>query len=237
MSKFILLSVAIVVCLLQPYLTNGQGFTTCTYYSNCTAETNLGVLDLNYARSNDPYSSLDTSTNNNYLWKSCEDFTIHGVTAGAIQEPTGSYSVDLGVHSTTTCSVGASGYISFTMRSADSTRTSVVKCFCGSSTDFQFVSESPTYTFHFNFVSDACCPNYVPSSSSSISPGTLIVIIFLSVAVLYILFGTIFQVAVRKAQGRERIPNVSLWTAFPGLVRDGFIFTFTCGRRSGYGKI
>ncbi|CAG5121021.1 unnamed protein product, partial [Candidula unifasciata] len=137
----------------------------------------------------------------------------------AIQEPNGGYSQDIGIHSTAFCFV-MSGSLTISMTSANGVRLSYVTCSCGSGSSFQFENENPSLIYNFKFVSDVCCPNFVPSSSSSsMSAGTVMVIVFFSVLVVYVLFGTIFQVAVRKAQGRDRIPNVSLWTAFPSLVK------------------
>ncbi|BFY98710.1 hypothetical protein BsWGS_01750 [Bradybaena similaris] len=236
MRPCITLSVACVVCLLQSCLVSGQGFTTCTYSTDCTGYTNLGAVNLTLASAFDPYATTNPANQDAFYWKPCEDFLLSGITAGAVQQPTGSYSQDLGIHSQASC-LAEGGYLLFSMLSRDKRRTSYVRCLCGTGNVLQYETENPLNTFYLNFTSQACCPVSGHHSQSSISIGSLIIIIFFTLLVLYIVLGTVFQVSVMKAQGRERIPNVSLWSTIPGLIRDGFLFTFTCGRHSGYGKI
>ena len=43
----------------------------------------------------------------------------------------------------------------------------------------------------------------------------------MAVVLVYLAGGLAFQKGVRKASGRDVIPNYSLWTALPGLVKVG----------------
>ncbi|XP_048754180.2 uncharacterized protein LOC125665540 [Ostrea edulis] len=56
--------------------------------------------------------------------------------------------------------------------------------------------------------------------------GTILCIAVLAIAVTYLVAGTVFTMGVRKSRGKEAIPNVTFWTALPGLIKDGFKFTF-----------
>ncbi|BFY98708.1 hypothetical protein BsWGS_01748 [Bradybaena similaris] len=223
--------------MLHQHLVHGQGFTSCSYNLNCTANTNLGIIDLNRASKGSSYQFTDTVTGNTYNWEPCSDFTLYGITAGAMQLEPGKYSIPIGVHRLASCDTTADGFVRFNMKT-DNYWFTYVTCICGGGDIFIFESENPNSNVNFQFTSNACCTNYSPpATSSTISPGTMLVIVFFSVLLLYLVLGTVYQVAIRQSQGRDRIPNIALWSSVPGLVKDGFIFTFTCGRRGGYGQV
>lgn len=74
------------------------------------------------------------------------------------------------------------------------------------------------------------------SDDSGISTGTILCIAVLALAVVYLVAGTVFTMGVRKSKGKEAIPNVSFWTSLPGLIKDGFKFTFS-KIRPGYSSV
>ncbi|CAG5121020.1 unnamed protein product [Candidula unifasciata] len=235
----VLIIVVNVAYSLQAGLVVGQGFTSCEYNYNCTANTNLGVINLNGANAADPYQTSDPVSKAEYFWKPCTDFTVSGVTAGALQQSPGASIQDIGMHAQAFCDV-LDGYIRFNMMSSTFTRFTYVKCVCGAASTFIFDNEYSSNDFNFIFTSNHCCPNYSPPGvrvTVTVSPGTVLVIIFFTGIIAYFLFGTIFQIVLRKAEGRERIPNVSFWSDLPGLVMAGFKFTFTCGHKLGYREI
>jgi hypothetical protein len=114
-------------------------------------------------------------------------------------------------------------------------------------------SANPNSPFTFTAKSAAACPaapSPPPAPTPSGDGGTVVVevhststaggiavtcIIFVGGA-LYFIVGCIIKAA-RGARGAEAIPNVDFWKSFPGLVRDGFLFVFTCGKRTSYGSI
>ncbi|BFY98706.1 hypothetical protein BsWGS_01746 [Bradybaena similaris] len=212
----------------------GQGITECVYDSNsCSCQTNKGTIDLNRASTDTPYSATNTLTGDVYYWKPCTDFPLYNVFAGGVQYIVStSFAFSIGTHVSAFSDV-KDGYARFNMNNGDSGRATYVQCVCGSGNTLVFQSEDPSYSYNFAFYSDVCCF----SKSAGISAGTIIVIIIFSLLLAYFLFGTLFQTVVRKAQGIEKIPNASFWSSFPGLVKDGVIFTFTCGRRGGYGQV
>ena len=42
---------------------------------------------------------------------------------------------------------------------------------------------------------------------------------FLVVVVLYLAGGVAVQAGVRKARGKERMPNIEFWSALPGFIK------------------
>jgi len=60
----------------------------------------------------------------------------------------------------------------------------------------------------------------------AISGGWIFIIILSGLTVLYFVAGAVFNKFVRHKEGLEIIPNVEFWVALPGLVKDGFLFTY-----------
>jgi hypothetical protein len=74
-------------------------------------------------------------------------------------------------------------------------------------------------------------PTTSPSSGGGVDPGVVgivLIVLLILCAVGYLVVGIIIQAGVRGARGVEVIPNLSFWKDFPFLLKDGFIFTFTC---------
>ncbi|BFY97563.1 hypothetical protein BsWGS_00603 [Bradybaena similaris] len=94
-------------------------------------------------------------------------------------------------------------------------------------------------TYKFTLAtSHVCSGGNNDGNEGGLSPGSIMVIIFFVLLIVYILGGLLFQIFVRKAQGAEMLPNYIFWKEFPFLVKDGFVFTFQCCKgSSGYDKI
>lgn len=75
------------------------------------------------------------------------------------------------------------------------------------------------------------------SSGEGLSIGTILCIAVLAVAVVYVISGMTFQKVKNQATGKEVIPNVTFWQTLPGLIKDGFAFTFGKCRPSAYRSI
>ncbi|XP_061185561.1 cation-dependent mannose-6-phosphate receptor-like [Saccostrea echinata] len=78
--------------------------------------------------------------------------------------------------------------------------------------------------------------NSGPDDESGISIGTILCIAVLALVVVYLVAGTVFTMGVRKSRGKEAIPNVTFWSSLPGLIKDGFKFTFQ-KIRPGYSSV
>eukprot|EP01120_Amphizonella_sp_Union-15-10_P007373 TRINITY_DN247_c0_g1_i1.p1 TRINITY_DN247_c0_g1~~TRINITY_DN247_c0_g1_i1.p1 ORF type:complete len:252 (-),score=41.39 TRINITY_DN247_c0_g1_i1:74-829(-) len=62
--------------------------------------------------------------------------------------------------------------------------------------------------------------------------GIVFLAIFFGAIILYLLVGVIVNKVVRKQEGAEVIPNWEFWRGLPGMVRDGTLFIFRCGKGS-----
>jgi len=74
------------------------------------------------------------------------------------------------------------------------------------------------------------------SKKSGLSGGTIFIIILICVTAVYFVGGIVFLKFVKKEEGKNIIPNVGFWSALPGLVKDGAVFSFrkiTC-KQSNY---
>ncbi|RUS82440.1 hypothetical protein EGW08_009786 [Elysia chlorotica] len=212
----------------------------CTYSSEaCGCETEKGYINLKKFESK-PLYVLDPVQYTEYHWNPCKDFKMGKIESACIQHLLNGDEYDCGSHSSTKSSV-EQGNAVFSMVSSDRKRTSKVTCVCKKYAvdDFAFSGEYPSTVYGFQLSGDSCCPEAVPPSSSStgLSPGSILLIAFLVLVVVYILVGVGIQIGVRKAKGIESLPNVSFWSALPGLIKDGVGFTLTCGKKSEYNKI
>lgn len=138
-----------------------------------------------------------------------------------------------------------------TYTSDDQKRTSVVTYMCDPTVDpplTTVIGETSSSKYEFTIVSKAACPQSGPPGPSptdgptvevsvSLTTGSILTIIFFSLVAVYLIAGLLFNRLYRRETGREMIPNVTFWTALPGLVRDGFRFTVAKVRRTEYEPI
>lgn len=102
----------------------------------------------------------------------------------------------------------------------------------------QTTDNSNVITYTFLLQTKYACLSASSSGSGGLSTGSVLVIIFFVAIIIYLLGGTLFLKYVRKAEGRETIPNYEFWSDFPSLVKDGILFTVRgCKAESTYEKI
>ncbi|XP_068740233.1 uncharacterized protein [Montipora capricornis] len=85
----------------------------------------------------------------------------------------------------------------------------------------------------------------LPSGSHGLSLGSVLVIIFFCLVIVYITSGILVNKYIRSVEGNKVFPNYSFWMDLPYFIKDGCVFTFhslqsLCGkgtRRSGYESI
>lgn len=79
------------------------------------------------------------------------------------------------------------------------------------------------------------CPNECDKSgaakcrsggSSGLGGGSILLIIFFSLLFVYLIVGALIMKFVKKAEGKEVIPNIGFWTAVPSHIKGGIMFTF-----------
>lgn len=112
--------------------------------------------------------------------------------------------------------------------------------------------EIDTQQYSFTLTHRCTCPGLCGSSASTPNPdtptpapgspgsddsldvsiGTVICIVVLGLLVVYLATGITFQRVKRQASGKEVIPNVTFWQALPGLIKDGFVFSFGLCKKS-----
>ncbi|KXJ08248.1 Cation-dependent mannose-6-phosphate receptor [Exaiptasia diaphana] len=80
------------------------------------------------------------------------------------------------------------------------------------------------YLFELN--NKAACT--VKPADNSLSPGSILLIVFLIVGGVYLVLGFLYQRFVAGAKGLEQIPNYQMWTTFGGLQADGCNFICRC---------
>jgi len=130
--------------------------------------------------------------------------------------------------------------------SSDS-RISIINLSCSSGNKLTFVGEDPGLTYNFNLESKyACCKgcSSVPISSNvGISPGSILLIVFICFIVTYLVVGFIINGAYFKRSGKDMVPQLALWMMAPGMIKDGalFVVNSTCrrgsaGSKSNYGN-
>ncbi|XP_059147118.1 cation-dependent mannose-6-phosphate receptor-like [Physella acuta] len=89
-----------------------------------------------------------------------------------------------------------------------------------------FIEEEKAKTdscyYLFEMKHQAVCPKY--SSSSGLSVGSILVIVFFSVLAVYLIVGFAYQRLVLKSKGIEQIPNYQFWKDFGNLQADGCDF-------------
>ncbi|CAL1530934.1 unnamed protein product [Lymnaea stagnalis] len=128
---------------------------------------------------------------------------------------------------------------SYSYNSDTKPRAINLKVICSSEdSSFTFESEtSLTYSFMLK-TRFGCAPAPAPSSGGGLSVGSVLVILFFVILLIYLIGGLLFLKFVRKAEGSEVIPNIEFWKDFPSLVKDGIMFTFRgCKADTTYEKI
>jgi len=117
-------------------------------------------------------------------------------------------------------------------------RETYVYIFCGSGAGLNHGAMSggetgATPVFNATFISNAACPG-----GGSLSGGWIFIIIFFCVLFVYVVGGIIFNIAVRKANGKEVFPNSGFWCEVPGLMKDGGIcLKNKCSGKTGYTSV
>jgi len=113
---------------------------------------------------------------------------------------------------------------------------SVFRCAAATKDTIGVKEDEASCIFTITFETPKACQGTPPTpsgggSSGGMSGGTYFIIIVLSLIPLYIAGGCIYNIGVKKAAvGRESCPHSEFWTAFPGYVKDGFVFTWNMTR-------
>lgn len=127
--------------------------------------------------------------------------------------------------------------------SQDGSRQSFVTLVCdpkATTPRLDVTGETTTTQYYMTLTSAAVCPVPSPSKNGEgISGGSVLLIVFFTLLVVYLAAGVTFNKIKRQASGKELVPNLSFWTEVPSLIRDGCKFSFglVCRKRSGYSAV
>lgn len=93
--------------------------------------------------------------------------------------------------------------------------------------------------FKFEYTGIHACPGMTPFVEDELlSAGSILCIIFVSTVFLYLIGGVIYNAGVKKAKGKELMPNHEFWGEFPAYITEGTLFVIQCGRvRKGYDSV
>ena len=91
-----------------------------------------------------------------------------------------------------------------------------------------------TGQYYFKFDVQKACTRATPGAASGGEAAngaalfiTLIVVVIVAVSV-YLVTGILLMAFWKKERGLKLIPNFEFWKDFPFLLKDGFLFTFSC---------
>jgi len=114
------------------------------------------------------------------------------------------------------------------------TRTSKITFNCGGSTSPYFKVNEELNTCIFNIALNANCGGGSSGGGGDgISGGLVFIIILLVCVPIYVVVGCIYKAKTKGTNGMESCPNIDFWRDLPGLVKDGFRFTFSKCRGGG----
>lgn len=199
---------------------------------SCTFDDGSGVVDLSALgkKSGDPLIKDEPAKDYyKYSFNPCYPFSEWNCenAAGCQISELGGIAYNIGDAKKVAFSFDGTDVIG-TYSSENGLRASIVKYKCDPSVDppkYSISGEtSPgSMKYGFTITSRAACPGGA-GAAGSISAGSILLIVFFMVLFVYLVTGVIFNRVYRQKSGREVIPNVTFWTALPGLIKDGFGF-------------
>jgi len=106
-------------------------------------------------------------------------------------------------------------------------RVVIVTFTCGTSTSSTFSISEEVSTCTFSIGLNANCGGGSNNGGGGMSGGTVFLIILIVLIPVYIAAGCVYKMKTKGTTGVESCPNVDFWRELPGLVKDGFRFTFS----------
>ncbi|XP_064613850.1 uncharacterized protein LOC135477612 isoform X2 [Liolophura sinensis] len=226
----------------------------CTKISACSCKNSQGTIDLSPLDSGggDPkFKDIQSSDagGNSFSWNPCTPFsegdgTCTNVASCQVQPGNPPAYFNIGKQETATFQTDGSGKI--TLHYVDNTsdgRKTVINLNCDNTQDPGTVTaqgETVTKQYTLTYTGKYACPKAAPPSTTpkpgpepgpgGLSVGSILCIVVFTTLIVYIVAGILIQKFVRKAAGKEMIPQYSFWSATPGLIKDGVLFTVRRGR-------
>ncbi|XP_041366427.1 uncharacterized protein LOC121381253 isoform X1 [Gigantopelta aegis] len=219
---------------------------SCTKTGPCTCRNSKGTIDLSAlaSTSGSPrFQDLAGIGQWLYSWNPCVAFTEGSCSnVAACQTTTGKKKYyNIGTQDSATFNTDSTGKVtlSYSATQEKFTRTTSIGLICDNTQESALVfnGETPPSSGHFFFTLNSKHACIKPDSKGGISTGSILCIVFFSVLFVYMVGGVAFQIFVRKESGEKMVPNYVIWSALPGLIKDGILFTVTCGKTGNYEKI
>ncbi|CAL1535582.1 unnamed protein product [Lymnaea stagnalis] len=216
-------------------LCEGDGPCRCKYNdgSGTVDISSLGNQD-GTARFPDVVSSFDGSS---YAYNPCFPATLGSCKDAAACKKAGDDYIEMGEQSTAIWSY--TGYYPLVTYTTPDGKKTEVMFLCDATRQvpqLDVIGEVITGTVSMNMWSNCACPNQCKRvdplpTDSSLTTGSIMVIIFFSMLFVYLIFGLVFNYTNNKT-GKELLPNYGFWSSVHGLIADGFrlVFTCSCGR-------
>ncbi|VDI27678.1 cation-dependent mannose-6-phosphate receptor [Mytilus galloprovincialis] len=120
-------------------------------------------------------------------------------------------------------------------------RTTIIQVVCGNRNELEFVKDDspkpPTEGIYVLKLTTqyACIKG---GESGGLSIGSVLLLIFFIVLIIYLVGGILFMKFMRGASGVEMVPNLEQWKGLPSLIKDGFVFVSKgCKANTTYSQI
>ncbi|XP_059165124.1 cation-dependent mannose-6-phosphate receptor-like [Physella acuta] len=181
----------------------------------------------------DVFSAFDRNT---YSYNPCFEFSVGGCPNAAACKKVGSDYSLMGKQTTAVWSY-TGFYPMVTYTTSDGKKTEVMFICDAAKTTPQLdvIGEVTPGTLSMNLWSNCACANTCKRTDpipdgSSLTPGSIMLIIFFVLLFVYFSGGMMVNYVRTKGTGRELVPNLSFWSLLPGLIADGFKFSVSCVR-------
>lgn len=211
-------------------------------YCRCTLSDNSYYYDLEPMLKGvaPPFFKLN-GENVTYFYDPCRSFSKTGTLSECTNAALCSEKLDdiyqnLGIHDTSEFRYtpdGASVKLKLLyhngMSGADQINATVwLTCRTGGISSLVLKSSTPTY-YLFELFSPFACQKAVPIPPSQLTAGGVLCIMFVVLVTVYFGGGFIYLFCFKYESGLKAVPHHEFWSSLPGLVKDGFLFSISCG--------
>ncbi|XP_038044892.1 cation-dependent mannose-6-phosphate receptor-like [Patiria miniata] len=234
----------LVVCLL---LTTARcDLPKCSKVDDCSCKLDDGkkidIRPIGYQGNQAPRFKFQSDPLGNweYAFNPCYDFSDSYCTNVIACQKGSTESFGLGSASSAVWDSNGNQY-TITYTDGKTQRTTIVNLVCSTSASQPTLNvlgqtDPAKPNYYFTLTSECACPGGceapTPPSSSGLSFGSILCIIFSVFLLVYFIGGICFMKFVRGAGGKEVIPNVNFWTELPGNIKGGAKFTVVSARKN-----
>lgn len=244
-----LIYVCMAICSLSKSVLSN--FKECKKTDSCRCSTDEGEIDLRKLAGTDGkprFSQISSNVSNfQFSWNPCGSFSLTGTACNdvaACLKVQGGKIAFYGIakQETAECVLSKNGDCALKYTGKAFNRKSVfsVELQCNKELEGQVDpvnANNITNTYETVLHSKYACPSAVTPSrsddSAGLSKGSIVVIAFSCLLVIYIACGILVNKYARHKEGKEVFPNYSFWADFPFLIKDGCVFSFQSLKKLG----